>query len=473
MSVDSADGSPTESFGFHPEFGGELLHLADLGPQAVLGELPEGLGPSMASVDLEQGETDGSDSDGAAASPSSASPVEHAGVSATDQLIFWLADPDSDRWSADVSGLGEDFKLLPVAPLAQLGSAELGKALDGADFASVLEALGFDVVLVPVAVVNGVPQVAGFQSAATDNADDDMSAPGAVDLFLFSSAGSLAAFLGSSAQRLFIAIHGVAMLGFLAEHPGVVRNVVFDAAGPSPMQIPADDLGQLIDLDAPAPNLQVIEEPVDPDKVTGFELPFDDGLWAVIDLEDQERAADQVRGLVRRQTRSMGHAQNAGQIRFQLRGALDRVCKKAAGNGGQRLAFLLAGTDELAASLSVVSYWHDLSNVALGDMRLGMIQEWLVGQRQPDDRLTRISAGDTDILRNVRVRSKKTELDEQARPLLEADYWIPGPDYGHVAQISFSTPMVPNASAVLKLADDLVLSGKWATVAEPDAEDAE
>jgi hypothetical protein len=352
------------------------------------------------------------------------------------------------------------YETFPVAPLDELGSKPLAQALAAKNLAGILESLGFDVVIVPVALLDGVPQVRVFPSAD--------SKP--YNLMLFSSAANLDSFLLDSPERHFAIRHGVAMLDYIANHVSFLDNVVFDAAGPHSMRIPAAELAALLDIAEPDYEIDIVEQQISPDNITGYELPFDD-LWVVIDLLDSDSRDDQIRRFIRSQTKSMGH--EAATARAQLKDWLTKACQQAASNEGRQLAFLTAHDDHAAASLNVTYYWHFLGPQISGVPHLERLTEHLSERLGPDDQLLNINLDDGRILRHSRTRAGHSGLGADQLPLLMMDYWIPAPDTQHIAQIAFSTPMVQETATLLRLADNFVLNGQWATRSDdsPDTED--
>jgi hypothetical protein len=284
--------------------------------------------------------------------------------------------------------------------------------------------------------------------------------PKSYDLMLFSSAASLDRFLGDSPERHFVVRHGVAMLDYIKDHVSHLENVVFDAAGPCSMRIHATELAELIDNIEADYEIDIIQEPIPPDSIIGYQLPFDD-LWVVIDVLDPDSRDGQIRRLIRHQTKSLGY--EAATARAQLKDWVTKSCQQMASNEGRQLAFLIAHDNQVAASLSVAYYWHYLGPQTSGVPHLERLAEQLVEELGADDQLVNINLDDARILRHSRIRAGHRELDADQLPLLVIDYWIPAPDTERIAQIAFSTPMVQETATLLQLADNFVLNGQWAT----------
>jgi len=307
--------------------------------------------------------------------------------------------------------------------------------------------LAFDVVVVPVAVVDErvVTRVFGEQADS---------------LCLFSSAKSLAGFLADDPERLFVMVHGAAVVDYLAHRLDQVRLVVVDAAGPVSMAIPAAVLAGFVDDsdEADSDEADDADEPGPVGAVVGFDLGLD-SLWGTVELFDPQRREQQIQALVAKQTTTLGD--DAALLRRDMRTWMGRAAGRAAEAGGSQMGFLLARTSEAAAALSVVVYCHAVGQEAGGSTHLGRIEQRLTAKAAPDESFVRILTPGGEVLRHARVKAGSPEVGGENVPLLNIDYWLEAPDRDHVGHVSFSTPHVGARHAITDLADNVVFNGRW------------
>ena len=249
------------------------------------------------------------------------------------------------------------------------------------------------------------------------------------------------------------------MIEFLGEHLDDVGTLVFDAAGPAAMSLPAHVIPDLLELGG----VDLADEPETSDATAvGFRLNLD-STWSVIDLADRANRDTQIRQLVARQTRTLGD--RAAGLRRDMRARLTATVDQAARAGGAQLGFLTARTHDAAAALNVTSYFHDLGMPG-GRSQLDRISEHLRNQGDPDDVVDMEMAGE-HLLRHTRVKHGDNSVagDNSVGgtdvALLLLDYWLAAPDHRHVAHVSFSTPHVAARDAMTLLADNVVLNGSW------------
>jgi hypothetical protein len=368
-------------------------------------------------------------------------------VDVADMTVFRLSGRGTVPVVADGPGI------VPVAALDVVGSESLGVALAERSLPAVLEALAFDVVLVPVTTVDGVVVSRVFPT------------PGEVlpALCLFSSAPAFEAFLGEDGGRLFVMVHGAAVVDYVAHRLADVGTVVVDPAGPTSMVVSAAGLASFLDDgDTPVVEDELVADAPEP-VVTGFDLGLD-GQWGRIDVTDEERRDRQILTLVGEQTRTLGD--DAVLLRRDMRNWLTRVARDAAAAGGSELGFLLARTRDAAAALSVVTYCHRLG-AETGGLALDAVTEHLAANAAPDDELVRIETPGGPIVRHARLRPGSSQVGGEKVPLVVVDYWVAAPDRDHVAHVSFTTPHVDARPAILLLADNVVFNGQWLTEDPP------
>ncbi|MGC3995886.1 MAG: hypothetical protein QM779_17520 [Propionicimonas sp.] len=376
-------------------------------------------------------------------------------VETNSDLIFRLLDPEGtgslgDARAAVLRGA------VPVAPLPELGSPRLAAALAADDLPSVLEALAHDVVVVPALLSGGGLEACAF-------ADEADAAP---DLHVFSSAEAFARFPTGMNERLFVVRPGAALVEFASAHASDLARVVFDAAGPRPLELPADLFRAILDVPADDPGSGPAAEPGG--EVVGFALPLD-GHWATIDLTaDEASRRGRIKELVKDQTRVL--SDRGAALRHDMREWLGRSTAQAASAGGRQYAFLVARTSEAAAAVSVVTYWHDLGPGVGGVDPLDGVAGSLLAHAGEADELVRLRVDGDQVLRHSRVRAGEPDLGGSDVPVLLVDYWIgvPGPRPSAVAHVAFSTPHLDAGDAITALADTLVLQGRWIAAAKDD-----
>ncbi len=433
MTVHSESTMAGPGIGAHPS----VAQIGPGGPVLVVPGLPQGVGPQIAAVSLADETTN------------AGSVVVDATIVVPDVTVFRLSTGLPQE--ANSGGV----RIIPVAPLVEIGSPELGTALVQGSLPGVLQALAYDVVLLPVSVSGqGVIDTRVFAAGA-----------GLPTLCLFSSALVLERFLAEDGLRLFVVMHGAAVVDYLAGHLDQIGTVVFDAGSPSSLTISAADLAGFLNegdtADAP-PDRGLSEPGEDAPQVISGVVGFDLGLgsqWGVIELGDEDRCRHQIDLLVDRQTTTLGD--NQVLVRRDLRTWLGEVVAQAAQGGGSQVGFLLARTKTAAAALSVVTYCHSLGVETSGQSHVERIAAHLVGKADPDDQLVRVDTPQGPIIRHARIRQGGRRVGGGQVPVLSIDYWVTGPDGDHVGHVSFSTPHVDARVAILDLADNVVFNGRW------------
>lgn len=359
------------------------------------------------------------------------------------------------------------------------GSQFLTAALASGDRAAVGRALRDDVVVVPILErADGTPQVRVFP------APEGSAAP--YEVCLFSSAQALAGFLQDDPGREFSLRRRDSLVPFLRRHGAALGRVVVDPGGAHAMtfevsellaafdgEAPADDPTGLFDESGAGISIEGLQAMATVDESggsrgIGIELNLPDH-WAIIDLEDPETRDRQIREIVKQQTAVL--SDRGAPLRRDLRERLGDVAARAAGAGGQVMAYLLLPGQEVALALNLTLYWHDLGPQAGGTSHLGRIDDRLHPGLGPDDALTRTETLSGPFLRHVRVTRGAEDVGGQDVALLLIDYWAEAPGGQSVVRLAFSTPHVEIRDAMLGLTDKVLFATEW-LMSEPGADPA-
>jgi len=402
----------------------------------VLPQIPQTLGPLIATVQIANEQ-----------SRNSPPGVSSGRVDVDESPVFRLPLAEGGAVPDTSSG-----GVMPVAAVPGVGSQTLASALAARDFPAVLEALAFDVVLLPV--------VMSPHESLDTRVFPSMASGSACDLCVFSSAQTMERFLGDTGERLFIIQSGAGVVDYVAHHVDALDKVVLDAAGPSSMVISARDLASFLSDDiGEDEELPIVADDAEPvGTVVGFDLALDD-QWGKVTLENPDKREHQIQRLVTEQTRVLGD--NAAPLRRDMRMWLTKVAEQASQAGGSELAFLLTHTRDTGLAMSVVTYLHALGP-DVGDVsHLDRILQHLVGKSAPQDAIMRIENPGGDIVRHSKIGKGNPDLGGDNVPLLIIDYWLAAPDHEHIGHVSVSTPHLNVAEAITKLADNIVLNGQW------------
>ncbi|WP_100350333.1 hypothetical protein [Luteimicrobium subarcticum] len=360
----------------------------------------------------------------------------------------------------------------------------LGDALLAGDRAAALSALRDGPVVVPhLTRDDGTPQVLVFPAATplrearadatgTDApADEEASL---FDLCVFSSAATLEAFLGDDPGREFSLRRRDSLAPFLRRHGAALSQVVVDPGSPGAMAFTVADVLAALET-APAEDdptglfdatgagispegreaLASVDEPGG-SRGVGLELNLPDH-WALLDLEDAASRDDEIRAVVKRQTAHLGD--RGASLRRDLRAHLTDAAERAAGAGGQVMAYLALPGENAAVALQVTLYWHDLGPVTTVS-HLRRIQERLAAT-DPGDDLTRTETLSGPFVRHVRRRAGAAEVGGAGTTLLLVDYWAEAPGGQAVARLAFSTPHVEMRDRMLGLTDKVLFATEW------------
>lgn len=361
---------------------------------------------------------------------------------------------------------------IPVAPAEEVGSAALAAALAARDVAAIGQALRHDVVVVPLMTLpDGTTQDRVFEPPA--------GAQRPYELYVFSSTATLAQFLQGSPERGFALRRGTALAPFLESYRTVLERVVFDPAGPYPMEASVDDVLRVLQprpgddevawataaasLGAPSGDVSgqptaTGRTPGPADRAVAFDLVLPDD-WFVLDLADPVARSRQVRELARRQTKVLGD--RGARLRADLRSWLDETSGRAATAGGRLQAYLLQRSKDAAAAVSLTLYWHELGPAIGATSHLDRVVDDIRGRLGADDELVGAETPAGPFARHTYLATGPAGLDTRPRPVLVLDYWLQMPGGRGVVQISVSTPHVDAREQVALLADNIVLRGAW------------
>ncbi|MFC8733852.1 SseB family protein [Luteimicrobium sp. NPDC057192] len=348
-------------------------------------------------------------------------------------------------------------------------SSALDAALVSGDRGAVGRALREGPVIVPhLTRDDGTPQVRVFP------APEGSAAP--YEVCVFSSAASLAAFLGDDPGRDFSLRRRDSLAPFLRRHGAALERVVVDPAGPDPMAFAVPELLAALETapvaDDPTGFFDETGAGISPEgrealatttepggsRGIGIELHLPDH-WVLLDLDDAEARDQEIRDVVKRQTASLGD--RGASLRRDLRDKMIEAATKAASAGGQVMAYLVLPGPNAALALNLTLYWHDLGPETDGVPHLRRLQDRLGSRLGAEDALTRTETLSGPFLRHVRVGRGAEELGAQDVPLLLVDYWAEAPGRQSVARLAFSTPHVEIREQMLTLTDKVLFATEW------------
>lgn len=253
--------------------------------------------------------------------------------------------------------------------------------------------------------------------------------------------------------------------------------VMFDPAGPHPMQASVGDVYAALQ---PQPNDDDVAWVADPEAAlaaddarglasfpddgdptasrgVGIDLPLS-GDWFPINVGDEQERSKQVAGFVKKQLAKIGPAP---VLRAELTRWLTETCVRAAAGGAQFLAFLLQHNKKGALALNLVLYWRELEPVLGGVGHLERMGERLKSELTPDARLVSATTPAGPLIRHSRVVAGAAELGASDVPLLVVDYWLEFPDHRGLCLVTFSSPQAELGETLLMVMDNVVLAGLW------------
>lgn len=355
---------------------------------------------------------------------------------------------------------------IPSAPAVDVGSERLASALADQDPSAIGRALRQDFVVVPL--MRGPEGEMQTRVVAADDPDGERR----WELHLFSSSQTFAAWLGTNTDAGEFGLQrGAGLAPLLDAYLPLLRRVVFDAAGPHPVQASAEDVRASLE---PQPGdddvAWITQEPEhglrEGERVRGLDLFLGDD-WAQIDLASPGAIDEDTRALVDAQLKDVPQSP---VLRGQLTAWLRQSARTAAGAGGRFMAYLTRRTEDAAASVAVTVYWQELGAPPAGG-HLAALRARLEGSEgPPEDQVVEASTAAGPLLRRTHRGVGPAEL--ALRPVLIVDYWLQFPDGRGLCLVSFSTPHIEQAEAVQALTDAIVLAAAWDIAPRADEPDA-
>ncbi|MFT4214679.1 MAG: SseB family protein [Microbacterium sp.] len=351
---------------------------------------------------------------------------------------------------------------IPSAASADVGSARLAAALAAGDPVAIGRALRQDFVVVPL--MRGPQGETQTRVVAAEDPDGERRWL----LPLFSSSQTFAAWVGDAPDAGEFALQrGGGLAPLLDAYGPLLRRVVFDAAGPHPVQASPEDVRASLEPQPGDDEVGWITQPpgaglAEGERVSGLDLFLDDG-WATIDLSSPASIDDDVAALVDAQLRGVPRAP---VLRGQLTAWLRQSSRTAASAGGRMMAYLTRRTEDAAASVAVTQYWQQLGPAPEGG-HLAALAARLDAGTGAQDELVEATTATGRLLRMTSRRLGPAEL--AGRPVGVVDYWLEMPDGQGLCLVSFSTPHVEQFADVQHLADAIVLAAAWELAPHDDA----
>lgn len=422
----------------------------------LLESMPANVGPIIGKIVEQVPEAaDATVTDAEATTPE-AGGIRRAEAGFDADLVFSLAL----QGEAAAPQVPEGVRVLPVAPLKELGSQALAEA--SGSLADILDALADDVAILPVGLdEQGEIRPIAFTDPGT----------GLPDLHIYSSAEAYCADRHGT-EGLFVIRHGAVLVDYVVSDADSFHQLVIDSA-PDKEEADAIDvfvLQQLLVMTQPPLGEDeadaagegedwddVAARPARPAAAYVLDLP---SHWATIDLTANEaKRKDQIQALVKKQTVQLSDA--GAQLRHEMRTWLARTASDAAAQGGREFAFLVARTNQAAAALNVVTYWHSVGTSGKATA-FELLEQKLRAEAGPEDDLVLVETADDRLLRHTRTVQGATEVGGGNTPLLMADYWLEVPgDPITLAHLVFTTPHLFARKEILELCDAVALGGSW------------
>lgn len=301
-------------------------------------------------------------------------------------------------------------------------SERLAAALAAMDPAAIGRALRQDFVVVPL--MRGPEGETQTRVVEAGDPEGDRR----WELHLFSSSQTFAAWIGENTDAGEFALQrGTSLIPLLDAYGPILRRVLFDTAGPHPVQVAPEDVRASL-------------EP----------QPGDDDVRWITEGPDAQ----------------LSGVAPAPVLRGQLTAWLRQSARTAAGADGRAMAYLTRRTEDAAASVAVTTYWQPLGAPPAGG-HLAAMGARLNADKAPGDLLVEASTAAGPLLRLTHRRLGPPEL--AAAPVGVIDYWLQFPDGRGLCLVSFSTPHLEQLDAVQRLADAIVLAAAWDLEPSPDS----
>lgn len=349
--------------------------------------------------------------------------------------------------------MSEEFPAaMPSAAAPDVGSERLAAALALADPSAIGQALRLDFVVVPL--MRGPEGETQTRVVEADDPEGERR----WELHLFSSSQTFATWIAESDVREFALQRGSGLVSLLDAYTPLLRRVVFDAAGPHPMQASPEDVRASLEPQPGDDDVEWITQEAERglregESIRGLDLFLAED-WARIDLDSPATIDAGVTALVDAQLRGL---QPAPVLRAQLVAWLRQSARTAAGAGGQFMAYLTRRTEEAAASVAVTQYWQELGDPPPeGHLAaLGARLATSTGQQE----IAEAATASGPLLRVTAKRLGPKELG--GRPVGVVDYWLEVPGGTALCLVSFSTPHIEQLAEVRLLSDSVVLAAAW------------
>ncbi|MGN8244380.1 hypothetical protein ACTHAM_001283 [Cellulomonas soli] len=176
--------------------------------------------------------------------------------------------------------------------------------------------------------------------------------------------------------------------------------------------------------------------------------------WWVIPLGTGDALRRSVGALVDEQ---VGRRDQDAPLRASLRTQLTGAAEQAAAAGGTLMAISLMTVDGVPVPATMVVY--RVPGLTLDEPGLQALVDGLTadGEARPDS--LDVAAGQFGpVVRRLARRAGDVDLGASEITMMVVDYWLDAGDGGHVVQLTFSSPMVQVAAALLDLFDTVASS---------------
>lgn len=188
--------------------------------------------------------------------------------------------------------------------------------------------------------------------------------------------------------------------------------------------------------------------------------------WWTIDLTDPGSRSRAVRSLVEH---SLGRADEAAQLRADLRTRLGRAADQAAAAGGVLMAVSLMKVGDLPVPATGTVY-------RVPGLRLDAagVESLTATLRESEAESLDVAQAEdgTPVIRRVRLRPGDPELGAEDITQMVVDYWRTLGVAGPTVSMTFGSPMVQVREALLDLFDTIVSSASLVTEDDESADDA-
>ncbi|MDM8084498.1 hypothetical protein QUV83_06970 [Cellulomonas cellasea] len=175
--------------------------------------------------------------------------------------------------------------------------------------------------------------------------------------------------------------------------------------------------------------------------------------WWVIALGDDVGLRRSVADLVDEQ---VGRRDQDAALRAALRARLTASAAQAAAAGGTLMAISLMTVEGVPVPATMTTY--RVPGLTLDDAGLSTLVDALASSDAVPDALDIAPGQFGPVVRRVCRRAGDDDLGATEITMLVVDYWLDAGDGGPVVQLTFSSPMVQVAAALLDLFDTVASS---------------